>query len=66
MSSRGAARHSRASPSQSGPRGYSLAEVQRERAMCIVLSGMGSDGTRLKEVKVAGGLVMVQQPETAQ
>jgi two-component system, chemotaxis family, CheB/CheR fusion protein len=46
---------------------YSLAEVQRERAICIILSGTGSDGTLgLKEVKAAGGLVMVQQPETAE
>jgi two-component system CheB/CheR fusion protein len=46
---------------------YSLAEVQRERAICIILSGTGSDGTLgLKEVKAAGGLVIVQQPETAE
>jgi two-component system CheB/CheR fusion protein len=44
----------------------SLAEVQREQAICIILSGAGSDGTLgLKEVKGAGGMVMVQQPETA-
>ena len=46
---------------------YSLAEVERERAVCIILSGTGSDGTLgLKEVKAAGGLVMVQDPRTAE
>jgi two-component system CheB/CheR fusion protein len=45
----------------------SLAEVQREQATCIILSGTGADGTLgLKEVKDVGGIVMVQQPETAE
>jgi len=45
----------------------SLAEDQRERAICIILSGTGSDGTMgLKAVKSYGGMVMVQQPEEAQ
>jgi two-component system, chemotaxis family, CheB/CheR fusion protein len=45
----------------------SLAEDQVENAICIILSGSGSDGTLgLKEIKGAGGMVMVQEPEQAQ
>jgi two-component system CheB/CheR fusion protein len=45
----------------------SLAGDQGERAIAVVLSGMGSDGTAgLQAVKAAGGLTVVQQPETAQ
>jgi two-component system CheB/CheR fusion protein len=45
----------------------SLAEDQQENAVCIILSGTGSDGTLgLKEIKARGGLAMVQDPETAQ
>ena len=45
----------------------SLAEDQRERAIGIVLSGTGTDGTLgLKEIKAAGGMTMVQDPQTAQ
>src|SRR5262249_54983707 len=45
----------------------SLADDQRERAVCILLSGGGSDGTLgLREVRAAGGLTIVQKPETAQ
>ncbi len=44
----------------------SLAQDQRERAICIILSGTGSDGTLgLKEIKGMGGMAMVQSPETA-
>jgi two-component system, chemotaxis family, CheB/CheR fusion protein len=44
----------------------SLANDQRERAICIVLSGTGKNGTEgLKEVKAQGGCVLVQDPETA-
>lgn len=44
----------------------SLAEDQQERAICVVLSGTGSNGTQgLKEVKAQGGCVLVQDPETA-
>ncbi len=44
----------------------SLARHRRERAICIVLSGSGSDGTEgLKEVKTEGGCVLVQDPSTA-
>lgn len=45
----------------------SLAEDQRENAIGIVLSGTGSHGTAgLKEIKLAGGLVLVQDPATAE
>jgi len=44
----------------------SLARDQNERAICIVLSGTGTDGTLgLKEVKCEGGLAIVQTPESA-
>lgn len=44
----------------------SLAEDQRERAICVVLSGTGSDGTLgARAVKGEGGLVVAQSPETA-
>jgi two-component system CheB/CheR fusion protein len=45
----------------------SLAEDQRERSVCVLLSGSGSDGTLgLREVRAAGGFTIVQKPETAQ
>jgi two-component system CheB/CheR fusion protein len=44
----------------------SLAQDQHERALCVVLSGTGSDGTLgLKAVKEEGGMAMVQDPQTA-
>jgi two-component system CheB/CheR fusion protein len=44
----------------------SLAEDQRERAIGIVLSGTGTEGTLgLRAIKAAGGMVMAQRPETA-
>jgi two-component system, chemotaxis family, CheB/CheR fusion protein len=44
----------------------SLAEDQGERAICIVLSGTGTEGTLgLRAVKGEGGLVIVQDPKTA-
>ncbi len=44
----------------------SLARDQNERALCIVLSGAGTDGTLgLKDIKGEGGMVMVQEPESA-
>jgi two-component system CheB/CheR fusion protein len=59
----------------SGPRGLrlpidfffrSLAQDQHERAICIVLSGTGTDGTLgLKTIKGEGGMAMVQDPESA-
>jgi two-component system, chemotaxis family, CheB/CheR fusion protein len=44
-----------------------LAEDRQERAIGIILSGTGSDGTLgLKEIKAAGGMTLVQDPGTAQ
>ncbi|MCA9608509.1 MAG: PAS domain S-box protein [Myxococcales bacterium] len=44
----------------------SLAEHCRERAVAVILSGSGSDGTHgLVAVKHAGGLTIVQEPATA-
>ena len=44
----------------------SLAQDREERAICIVLSGTGTDGTRgLRAVKGEGGIAMVQDPESA-
>lgn len=41
----------------------SLAQDQRERAICIILSGTGSDGTLgLRAIKGEGGMSMVQTP----
>ncbi len=60
----------------SAPRGHrmpidfffrSLAHDQRDRSICIVLSGTGSDGTLgLRAVKGEGGMVMAQTPESAE
>lgn len=45
----------------------SLAKDMAHRAVCIVLSGTGTDGTLgSRAVKEAGGMVMVQDPSTAQ
>jgi two-component system, chemotaxis family, CheB/CheR fusion protein len=45
----------------------SLAQDQQQRAIAILLSGTGSDGTHgVREIKVAGGMVMAQQPETTE
>ncbi|MCE9566059.1 MAG: PAS domain-containing protein [Planctomycetes bacterium] len=45
----------------------SLAEEQRERAIAVVLSGMGSNGTAgAQAIKAVGGLCVAQDPETAQ
>ena len=44
----------------------SLADDQQERAICIILTGTGSDGTAgLRAVKEHGGMAMVQEPKTA-
>jgi two-component system, chemotaxis family, CheB/CheR fusion protein len=43
-----------------------LAEDQRERAVGVILSGMGSDGTLgLRAIKENAGLVLVQEPSSA-
>jgi len=45
----------------------SLAEDQKEKAMCAILSGTGTDGSLgIKAIKGNGGMVMAQSPETAQ
>ena len=46
---------------------HSLAEDQGHNAVCILFSGLGSDGTLgLRAVKAHGGMVMAQSPESAQ
>jgi len=45
----------------------SLAEDLHERAICVVLSGTGSDGTLgVRAIKGGGGMVMVQKPESTE
>ena len=45
----------------------SLAEARGERAICVVLSGSGADGSvGLRKIKEKGGLVIVQDPEEAE
>jgi len=45
----------------------SLAQDQHERAICIVLSGTGSDGTLgVRAIKGEGGMVMAQNPATTE
>jgi two-component system CheB/CheR fusion protein len=45
----------------------SLAQDQRERAIGIILSGTGSDGTQgVRAIKGEGGMVMVQSPATTE
>ncbi len=45
----------------------SLAQDQRERAICIVLSGTGSDGALgVRAIKGEGGMAMVQNPESTE
>jgi len=44
----------------------SLAEEYGERAICVILSGTGADGSLgLKAVKEKGGLIIAQDPEEA-
>jgi len=45
----------------------SLAQDQHERAICIVLSGTGSDGTLgVRAIKGEGGMVMAQNPASTE
>jgi two-component system CheB/CheR fusion protein len=45
----------------------SLAEDQQERAIGIILSGTGTEGTLgLKAIKACGGMTIAQSPDTAQ
>lgn len=44
-----------------------LAAAHHENAIGVILSGTGTDGTLgLKEIKLGGGMTMVQDPDTAQ
>jgi two-component system CheB/CheR fusion protein len=44
----------------------SLAEDQGEKAICVILSGMGTDGTLgLRSIKGELGMAMVQSPDSA-
>jgi two-component system, chemotaxis family, CheB/CheR fusion protein len=44
----------------------SLANVKKEKAVGIILSGTGSDGAKgVQFIKAAGGMVMVQSPQSA-
>src|SRR5690606_12315294 len=45
---------------------HSLAEEKKENSICVILSGTGTDGTKgATAIKEAGGLVIVQDPNTA-
>ncbi|MEM7553506.1 MAG: PAS domain S-box protein [Cyanobacteria bacterium P01_A01_bin.84] len=45
----------------------SLAETYKERAIGVVLSGTGSDGsTGLQSISISGGIALVQEPDTAE
>lgn len=45
----------------------SLAKELKDRAICIIFSGTGTDGTLgLREIKGVGGMAMVQDPKSAQ
>lgn len=46
---------------------HSLAQDQGDRAICVVLSGTGSDGSMgVRAIKAEGGLALAQSPETAE
>ena len=45
----------------------SLAKEQKEKAICIILSGNGSDGTfGVRAIKAEGGMAMAQSPESTE
>jgi len=45
----------------------SLGQDRHERAICIVLSGTGSDGTQgVRAIKGEGGMVMAQEPKSTE
>ena len=45
---------------------HSLARDKGQQAIAVILSGTGSDGTRgVEAIKKAGGIVLVQSPDTA-
>ncbi|PID76506.1 MAG: histidine kinase, partial [Deltaproteobacteria bacterium] len=46
---------------------HTLGEEHKDRAIGVILSGTGSDGSRgIRTIKEAGGTVYVQEPESAQ
>lgn len=45
---------------------HTLAKDKKEKAVAIILSGTGTDGTKgIQSIKEYGGMVIVQDPETA-
>ncbi len=45
---------------------YTLATDKREKAIAVILSGTGTDGTKgIQAIKEHGGMVIVQEPSTA-
>ncbi len=45
---------------------FSLAAERKEKAIAVILSGTGTDGTKgIEAIKGKGGMVIVQDPETA-
>ena len=45
---------------------YTLATDKREKAVAVILSGTGTDGTKgIQAIKENGGMVIVQEPSTA-
>ncbi len=45
----------------------SLASDQQDNAIAIILTGTGSDGSQgIKSIKAAGGMIIIQSPETAE
>lgn len=45
---------------------FSLANDKKDKAVAIILSGTGTDGTKgIEAIKEAGGMVIVQEPSTA-
>jgi two-component system CheB/CheR fusion protein len=46
---------------------HALGEYYKDKALGVILSGTGSDGSRgIKTIKEAGGTILVQDPESAQ
>ncbi|OOQ59798.1 chemotaxis protein CheB [Mucilaginibacter pedocola] len=45
---------------------FTLAKEKREKAIAVILSGTGTDGTKgIEAIKECGGMVIVQEPATA-